>query len=403
MKKLLPVFLFLLSTSAFSQQYWEDGFWKKEVQKRYERTGSMAGFYTTFYHNGQIKWQGRCDNTGMPDSVWVYYNDEGKLYWQGAYNGMNTWFNPDGSYSETGFGDTLAAGPCKNGVKEGEWTIHRNSNSKYTGFYHNGYPVGNWKTYDQVHKVIANRLTQAYDLNTKMVTMYDTDSTVTRTTPYDSVAFIETINQALDTDGESYETGGVDFVAGAQYIDLNPLNNHFLQKGHHGLSSPLLSGGVGANISQEHFYQHYGFNLVPGIAAQPNDSIRLNLNAFSFSVNYGVDCFDSKWINLAATLGIGMEQMRLKVSYTRPVPNSQLPEYSFGEGTYKVYKNPAPYVQGLLHLRLSAGSFSIAGMGGYILDCSGTKWRYNGRYLDDSPRTSASGFIGMVSIGIHFD
>src|ERR1043165_5550831 len=96
MKKLLFFLLVLGSAPVFSQphrykessiKHWEDNFWKEETRKKYAKAFTMAGLYTSFYENGQIRWQGKCLENGTPDSTWVYYDEMGYKIWEGEYNG----------------------------------------------------------------------------------------------------------------------------------------------------------------------------------------------------------------------------------------------------------------------------------------------------------------------------
>src|SRR5215207_5825486 len=88
MKQLFLILTFVVITiSGYSQQYWEDGFWREEAKKNYDKNMSMAGYYTGYYSNDSIKWKGKVLENGNPDSTWVYYDSDGTIMWEGRFTG----------------------------------------------------------------------------------------------------------------------------------------------------------------------------------------------------------------------------------------------------------------------------------------------------------------------------
>jgi hypothetical protein len=183
----------------------------------------------------------------------------------------------------------------------------------------------------------------------------------------------------------------------AQFINLNALNDYFHSSPHSTLLSPVSS--IGFEMSgHSDLYWSYAINWTPATSAQVNDSIRLRLSGWNSTLSFGGDLIKADAVDIVPTLGIGFQQLKLKVLN---IQNPNFPSNSFQENDFKIYRNSSPTLNGMLNIRINMSSFTINLAGGYILDCAGQKWRYNGQYLKSSPKTSISGFVASVSIGIH--
>lgn len=408
-KKALFLLLILLSFKTFSQEHWEDEFWREEGKKRYAKTMSMAGMYTTFYSNGKIKWQGKCLENGNPDSIWVYYDIDGNKLWEGEYNGKYYQYKSyyeylDGTYESKNDWDTCLIGNYKNGLKDGEW-LEYDSNGKFIfkkGHYRNGEPTGIWQEFTE--QTVATKLlkTAEYDYTTQKRTIYKLDS-IDGTQHIDSMHYAS--QYGIYKDNNSYNTSedgvklNICFLGYGQQINMNPLNDFFYQKNYSKLSSQIQSYGIEwSGVIENEMYWSYNINWTPAISAQLNDSIRLRMSGYNTSLDFGYDFIEANAVDLAPTLGFGFQQLKLKVLKTQNIDSMA---YAFNEGDYKIYRNSAPTLNAMLNLRFNIGGFTIGFAGGYVLDCSSPKWRYNGKFLSDSPKTSVSGVVANVSIGFH--
>lgn len=412
-KKTLFLLLIFISGKSFSQEHWEDEFWREEGKKRYAKTMSMAGMYTTFYSNGKIKWQGKCLENGTPDSVWVYYDDGGNKLWEGEYSGKYYEYK---NYNEYGYGDgenrsyitnhwdTTIIGHYKNGLKDGEWQQY-DYTGKFIfkkGHYRNGEPTGIWQEFSE--QTVTTKVLKAaeYDYATQKRILYKLDS-------IDGTEHIDSINYAsqygIDNNINRYNSTESDvkfnicFLGYGQQININPLNDFFYQKSYSKLSPQIQSYGIEwSGVIENEMYWSYNINWTPAMSAQLNDSIRLRLSGYNTNLNFGYDFFEANAIDLAPTLGFGFQQLKLKVLKTQNIDSAA---YAFNEGDYKIYRNSAPTLNAMLNLRFNIGGFTIGFAGGYVLDCSSPRWRYNGKFLSDSPKTSVSGVVANVSIGFH--
>lgn len=409
-KRTLFLLLVLISFKTFSQEHWEDEFWREEGKKRYAKTLSMAGMYTTFYSNGKIKWQGKCLENGNPDSVWVYYDTEGNKLWEGEYTGKYYQYKSyyeyvDGTFESKNDWDTCLIGNYKNGLKDGEWQEY-DADGKFIykkGHYRNGEPTGIWQEFTE--QIVATKLlkTAEYDYTTQKRTIYKLDS-IDGTQHIDSLKY--DANYGIDknhlTRYNSSEDGvkfNLCFLGYGQLINLNPLNDFFYQKSYSKLSPQIQSFGFEwSGVIENEMYWFYNLNWTPAISAQLNDSIRLRLSGYNSSLDFGYDFVEANGVDIAPTLGFGFQQLKLKVLKTQNIDSMS---YAFNEGDYKIYRNSAPTVNAMLNLRFNIGGFTIGFAGGYVLDCSSPKWRYNGKFLSDSPKTSVSGVVANVSIGFH--
>jgi hypothetical protein len=419
MKKFSLLLLVLLSLNAFSQEHWEDNFWRKQTQEKYKKTFSMAGLYTEFYDNGQIKWQGKCLENGTPDSTWVYYDRNGYKIWEGAYNGTYTEYKQvyDQDYTdepdEAGNTfpqkvkikqDTILSGHYLNGLKEGEWTEYDYTGTYIikTGHYHAGEPTGIWQTFTTEPVVTKHRKMSEYNYSTQNTVYYGKNDSIIRTEHKDSLeyglnnGFIQRrrfINSGADPVSFNFCAAGT-----VQWTSLDRLNNFFYQPGYSRLEGPLQSYGFEWSGVSERLYWSYDIKWTPAISAQLNDSIRLRLSGWNTALYFGGDLIQSDHVDLCPAGGIGFQQLKLK---TLKLINADTSAYSFREGDYRVYMRSAVTASVELNLRINMGNASLAFTGGYLFDCTSQRWRYNGRYLDESPRTSLSGPFATVSFGIH--
>ncbi|MFL5763294.1 MAG: toxin-antitoxin system YwqK family antitoxin [Bacteroidia bacterium] len=418
MKKLLLPALTLLSTVLFSQEHWEDNFWRKQTQERYKKTFNMKGLYTEFYDNGQIKWQGKCSETGTPDSTWVYYDDNGYKIWEGQYTGKyieykreyNDDYDEEGNYvdgqhnrdkNNRHIQDTTIIGNYVNGLKEGDWFQYDYEGKfiQYKGQYLHGEPTGKWQQFISVPVITKVEKIGEYDYRTQTQTVYNDDSII-KTEHLDSLTHIPDINQRVNyatTEGDNVRVN-ICAAGTAQMIDLNRLNNFFFQPGHSKIEGPVQSYGIEWSGTVEHFYWAYDIKWTPAVSAQLNDSIRLRLSGWNTAFHWGGDLIKSDHVDLAPIGGFGFQQLKLK---TLRIAGADTSGYSFREGDFRVYKRSAFTADFALCLRFNMGYASIALQGGYLFDLSPQRWRYNGKYLDESPRTSLSGPFAGISFGIH--
>ncbi len=414
LKKTLLFLLILISFKASSQEHWEDEFWREEGKKRYAKTMSMAEMYTTFYSNGQIKWQGKCLENGTPDSVWVYYDDKGNKLWEGEYNGKYYEYK---DYYEYGYDDgenrsyvknnwdTTIIGNYKNGLKEGEWQEFDNT-GKFIfkkGQFRNGEPTGIWQEFSE--QTVETKILKAAEYNyaTQKRILYKLDS-IDGTEHIDSILY-ESQHGIKNNRYNHYNTSEGDvklnlcFLGYGQLININPLNDFFYQKSYSKLSPQIQSIGFEwSGVIENEMYWFYNLNWTPAMSAQLNDSIRLRLSGYNTNLDFGYDFIEANAVDIAPTLGFGFQQLKLKVLKTQSIDSLA---YNFNEGDYRIYRNSAPTVNAMLNLRFNIGGFTIGFAGGYVLDCSSPKWRYNGKFLSDSPKTSVSGVVANVSIGFH--
>lgn len=416
MKRILVYLLLILpAVQLFSQEHWEDEFWREEGKKRYAKTLTMAGLYTAFYDNGKIKWQGKCLENGNPDSVWVYYNAEGNKLWEGEYNGKYYEYKKHYDYSkydeeggyQTFYWDTSLTGSYKNGLKDGEWHQY-DQNGKYIekiGHYRNGEPTGIWQDFQEVTVKTEIKKFAEYDYATQTKKHF-TNDTVSGTEVIDSTRFdlLHGMNEGNSYNDYSSDENvklNVCGVGTMQFISIEPLNSFFHDSAFSKLRTDIQSIGFEwSGCAENHMYWFYNLNWNPAVSAQLNDSIRLRLSGFSSNLNFGYDMIHKDVVDLAPTLGFGFQQLKLKVL---KLQNPDSLSYNFNEGDYRIYRNSAPTLNAALTLRVNAGIFTIGVTGGYLFDCSSPKWRYNGKFLQDSPKTSLSGGYVNVSIGIHID
>ncbi len=410
MKKLVSLLFILYSFSAFAQEHWEDGFWKADAKKHYEKNLTLAGMYTGFYKDGKIKWQGKCLGNGDPDSVWVYYNEQGKKLWEGSYNGKYIEYKYIDTYygdSETpsSVADTSIIGNYKNGKKEGEWLEYDYSGRYISkkGYYHNGEPTGVWQEFKEVTITTAVEKATEYNYATQTQNIYTKDSISKKHIDslefYNSWRSIKPKKQEDEGDDHAF----IDFIGSGQMINLKPLNNYFIQKNYKGLVSPLYGIGFGYGGVSDRFYWSQSFNWIPAIYSQLNDSVKLALSGGNAFLNFGVDVIRSNAVDLAPTVGIGFEQLKLVVSKT----TDQAPSfYNFNQANVKTYRNPSAVLTAMINLRFNMESnttcVSMCFSGGYTSDLSSTKWKSEGKVLSDSPKTSLTGFTGIFSLGFSF-
>ena len=418
MKKVLLLLALTISAKAFCQQHWEDNFWREKAKERYARTLTMAGLYTEFYSDGKIKWQGKCLENGNPDSVWVWYDEKGNKLWEGEYTGKYYEYTQHYDYDHSGgvgedtnvsrtYWDTSIVGNYKNGLKDGEWKEY-DYNGKFIskkGHYKNGEPTGIWQEFQEETVATEVLKTAEYDYTTQTRTLYKRDS-------IDGTSHIDSLNydDAYGINGRNgynhhnspYSQDDVmvnlTFIGTAQLINLSPLNNYFYQPGYSKLDGPLESVGFEWAGTNERFFWSYNLNWTPAISAQLNDSIRLRLSGFNSTLSFGGDLIKSKVVDLCPSLGAGFQQLKLKVL---KIQNPDSVAYAFNEGDYRIYRNSAPTLNAMLNLRINMGDFTVNFGGGYVLDCSSPRWRYNGKFLSDSPKTSMNGPVATFSIGIH--
>ncbi|MCW3101614.1 MAG: hypothetical protein JWO09_54 [Bacteroidetes bacterium] len=399
MKKLLLSLFVILSFNAISQEHWEDNFWRAETKKRYEKTSTMAGLYTTFYSNGQIKWQGKCLENGTPDSTWVYYGKSGKKLWEGSYNGRYieyNWYEEDDEANPLIPGSIYISGNYRNGLKEGEWLEYdTDGNIIKKGYYANGKPSGTWETFTQKKVVTKMIKTEEYDFATGIRKLYTKDS-VSKTEEVDSASYAD--DHYFEPQEESFDAINFGLHASVHYIDFKQLNRYFFQAGSHPLSNQVGAVGFEYSGGSSPLYGALSVDWIPAVTADLNDSVRLRLAGFFSSVSIGGDLLNSDVIQVIPSIGVGFQRLRLKVSEIRTTGTAP---YTFHEGESRVYRNPSPTLDGMLNVRLNLNWLSLGLAGGYSLDCAGSKWKYNGRYLRDSPGTSASGVVLSVSLGFH--
>ncbi len=405
MKKILLLLLVFISAKTFSQEHWEDNFWRDAAKKRYSKTFTMAGLYTEFYNNGQIKWQGKCLENGNPDSVWVYYGEEGKKLWEGEYNGKYYEYKAYDVYGENKEmqPDTTIIGNYKNGLKNGEW-LEYDDTGKYIskkGYFLNGEPTGIWQEFKEVTVATEVRKSAEYNYKTQTRTLYKLDS-IDGTDKIDSLDYADQYGitgHGYKNDFHSSDAFNFGFFATAQYLNFAPLNHFFFQPNYSTINDPLESIGMEwSGTMPKKIYWSYNINWTPAASAQLNDSVRLRLSGYSSSFCMGIDLIKANGIDMAPTLGIGFQQLKLKILKIQK-PDSAA--YAFNEGDFRVYHNPALTLDALLNFRINLGILSINMSGGYIFDCSSPKWRYNGKKLNDSPSTSVSGLVANFSIGFH--
>lgn len=409
MKKIVLLVFILIATKAISQEHWEDNFWREEGKKRYAKTLTMAGLYTAFYDNGKIKWQGKCLENGTPDSVWVYFDKEGKKLWEGEYTGnyyeFQNVYDYDTEDKPTSTTDTSIIGHYKNGLKQGEW-VKYDYNGKYIvkrGYYNNGEPTGIWQEFRVENIVTKVCKSSEYNYATQTRTFFNKDTIQTGTEQIDSLDYANRFglktNNYNHSNGEEAVKLNLCFLGTVQLINLDPLNNYFFKTGYQKLQGPIQSIGFEwSGIAENSFYWNYNLNWMPAVSADINDSIRLRLSGYSTTLALGGDLIKSDVIDIAPNLGFGFQQFKLKVLKTQ---NPDSLGYTFQEGDYRIYRKSAPTLTPMLNIRINMGNFSIGLAGGYVLDCSSQKWRYNGKHLKDSPKTSVSGLIANVSIGFH--
>lgn len=393
--------LLLCGKASFSQEYWESEFWRDEVAKRVKNMQPIAGTYTTYYDNGKVKWTGKVLDTGIPDSTWIYYNEDGFKLWEGLYTGKVYIYHDffiEGS--QTLQEDTSTVGTYRNGVKHGEWLSY-SRNGKHLlerGCYFNGNPGGVWeKYYVDIQNLRVARLYK-YDYATQTKTFY-VDDTINRTEHLDSLSFTadEDGNFKFRTGSFTADKTNIDIVLSAKYINLGPLNNFFRAPDHTGFTMPLYTIGLGicGGVNDEFLYGG-NYNYIPPIYASPNDTIDLKLYGWNLSYVFGYDLIKVSAVDLTPTFSLGFQQLKLKV---RDISDNVYPTV-FNESEVKVFKNPAVFLDLSLHLRFNMGNITVNFAGGYNLDCTGDKWRYNGKYLRDSPSTSSSGLNLSGSIGL---
>ena len=348
---------------------------------------------------------------GNPDSVWVYYDEKGRKLWEGSYNGKYYEYKYVDTYdgdheTPSPVADTSIIGNYKDGKKEGEW-IQFSYNGRYiekTGYYHNGQPTGIWREFAEVTITTATQKTTEYNYATQTQNVYSKDS-ITSSKHIDSAEFYDsrpTIKpKTISVGGDDHAF--IDFIGSAQMIDLKPLNNYFIQKNYKGLQTPLYGIGFGYGGVSDAFYWSESFNYMPAISSQLNDSTRLRLSGGNTFFNMGVDVIKSDAVDLAPTVGIGLEQLKLTVSKITDQPTTF---YNSDKTIVRTYRNPSAIVTGMLNLRFNIETeticLSMCFSGGYVMDLSSNKWKYGNKTLTDSPKTSLSGFTGVFSLGFGF-
>ncbi|MBL0329619.1 MAG: hypothetical protein IPP64_09425 [Bacteroidetes bacterium] len=413
MKKIVLLVFILIATKAISQEHWEDNFWREEGKKRYAKTLTMAGLYTAFYDNGKIKWQGKCLENGTPDSVWVYFDKEGNKLWEGEYTGnyyeYKKYFDYDSedNYKQIPRWDTSIIGNYQNGLKNGEWQEY-DYNGKYIkkkGQFVNGEPTGIWLEFEEHTKqTIERKVTKCAEYNyaTQTRILFKRDS-INGSTHIDSLNYASQYGLTGHGRQNNYHTNdaiNLCFLGTFQYINFSSLNNYFHQPNYNKIDSPLKSVGIELSARAiERMYWSFYANWTPAVSLQANDSIRLRLSGSSYTLNLGIDLFyKNEFLDLSPTVGLGFQQLKLKVLKTQ---NPDSTAFAFNEGDYRVYRNSAPTLNAMLNFRMNLGVFSFNISGGYLLDCSSSKWRYNGKLLSNSPKTSLSSPFVIASIGFH--
>jgi hypothetical protein len=393
---------FFLQLCGFSQQYWEDGFWRDEAKERYDKNLTMAGYYTGRYSNDSIMWKGKVLETGNPDSTWVFYNANGKIMWEGSFTGKIYIYDTERG-DEGVERDTMIVGTYVNGIKHGEWLFYNNYDRfiECRGFFRNGEPSGTWEYFHGVQQVVKVKKEKTYDYTTGTEKHYFNDS-VTTVKQIDSLSYTNWMLDRLESNmptAPGDDSGDLFVLSGmAQYLDFSKLNEHFLSPGYKGIESPLYSMGLKINATLEHTFMTYGFFYTPPVTSQVNDSINLRLSGYSAEIGFGGDFFKSHKVALAPYISVGFQQLKLKVR------ESGLPEqgpYYFRESGNAIYKNPGFYVKPALHFGLAFGHLTISAFGGYQFDSSSPKWYSQGHRLRESPSTSTTGFSAGASIGYH--
>ena len=139
--KLFKTLLIILFISLLSSPSWSVTF-----DNLVHREGIYYEKFTDVPYTGKVTEnpQGSCKN-GKQDGAWVYYREDGQVYYKGNYKNNKK----EGAWvSYYPNGQVFYKGNYKNGKKEGAWvSYHDNGQLNYKGNYKNGKEEGAWVSY----------------------------------------------------------------------------------------------------------------------------------------------------------------------------------------------------------------------------------------------------------------
>jgi len=162
-------------------------------------------------------------------------------------------------------------------------------------------------------------------------------------------------------------------------------------------SVQMYGGGFSRFINGGYCYsfEYCGFSPV---SQNFNDSSKISLSGFTVTSHYGFDIIKNEIFNIIPRLGIGYGELKLIIEEEEWVEQH---DGFFQENIISAYKNPAFFFDFDLHARINLNPVSFGVNIGYAVDVSNHKWK-SGKLLDNSPKTSFSGFYSAVSGSIFF-
>jgi hypothetical protein len=183
-------------------------------------------------------------------------------------------------------------------------------------------------------------------------------------------------------------------------ISLGTLNSNLvLAKGtEQPFTSPVYFwGGAFTSIQNWGSYTSLSFDLFDAQKIAPSDTVRLELHGWSARFRGGFDVIGSAAVHLSPFMGYGFSVLKLTETIESPSTSSGS-IFDMSYASQRKWKNPAPFIEGGLDLRLNLRFISVGINGAYMLDLSGKHWRTEGKPDAYSPKTSLSGYyVSLVA------
>ena len=329
MKKYALLLGFFLATfHLFSQYPYKFGYWENNDWKKYLKHTQNTDSFEIRYPNGNIRYKGYFKNE-LPDSIWSYFDKEGRIVVKSNYNGLFERFDHTDSVIER-------------------------------GFYKNGFPYGKWLNRFYIYSRSGNdflELNDVYDFDTEKLHLVSSGT--------DSIKHFSKKKFFNKRKLQNYYSSfGVGFNNNYHIIDdFNSfINNNINQNfdSFNKLRFIELTWRAPSSV-----YASLNFHTVS------NDYIKLDTmnlairyNGASF-INLGYDLVKAEWIDIVPMAGLGVEEVELIIEKDNPEPITPVNIFNYTPHTNYIQYRSSPLsanIELITRINIPLGKFTHWGV-----------------------------------------
>ncbi len=183
---------------------------------------------------------------------------------------------------------------------------------------------------------------------------------------------------------------------GIQLMDYNALNAQYLSLDLQPLDErQVFYGGHFGGTLNESASMGINFFLLEKNTQQIGDSMQVVFGGYGIKTSIGGDLAPMEFLEVVPYFGYGFS--RLKLTQTTIRNDGGNAGFFQTRQEEIINRNPAVILDVGIANRINIKFISIGIRGGYQIDVSNKRWRYDGHRISGGPKTSLSGMYGIIS------